>query len=318
MVQPIELTFDVRDALSREASRGAFVGLSGWLFLPEAGALPETPTAIVLLAGGSYDKRYHDAQVPGEEGYSAARHLAALGNIVLLLDHLGVGGSSRLPDQKQATRHVCALAAHTAVEQFFAKLATGTLEPSLAPIGDVVRIGGGHSMGGMMTILQQANHRTYDAIMVLGYTAEGVQITMNGQRFSAASVIPDESPDYTMNDRSALHSSFHWDDVPAHVIAYDDTLSVETPAQIGLDSIRTRIVADEAAQIDVPVYICLGKNDVSPDYHAEPSYYRSSGDVTLHILPRSGHCQTFASTRHQMWNRMHHWGTGIAQQRRGA
>jgi pimeloyl-ACP methyl ester carboxylesterase len=232
--------------------------------------------------------------------------------MVLLLDHLGVGESSRLSDQKQATRQVCALAAHTACEQFFRSLADGTIDASLAPIADVVRIGGGHSMGGMQTILQQANHGTFDAIMVIGYTAEGVHITLNGRKFAAASVIPPEPPDYTMSDRTAMHGAFHWSDVPADVIAYDDTLAVETSANIGIDSIRTRVIADEPGRIDVPVYICLGENDVSPDYHAEPSSYRSSRDVTLHILPRSGHCQTFASTRYAMWDRINHWSAWIA------
>lgn len=313
MIRKIEIVFDVTDALPSEARQGTRIYLDGWIYLPPEGMPPTSaPRAMALLAGGSYDKRYHDAQIAGYPGYSAAEHLAAQGNIVLLLDHLGVGGSTRLPDQKQATRHVCALAAHTAGQEFFERLAKGTLDASLPPLPDVVRLGGGHSMGGMQTILQQANHGTFDAIMVLGYTAEGVHMVMNGRKFPAASVIPRESPDYTQNDRSVMHEAFHWNDVPPEVIAYDDSLSVETPASIGLDSIRTRIIADEAARIDVPVYICLGENDVSPDHHAEPSYYRSSPDVTLHVLPRSGHCQTFASTRHQMWDRMNHWGEWIA------
>jgi len=124
--------------------------------------------------------------------------------------------------------------------------------------------------------------------------------------------VPESGPDYSSGDRGPMHETFHWDDVPEDVIAYDDTLAVETPSCIGLDSIRTRIIAEEAVRIDVPVYVCLGERDVSPDCHAEPGYYRASSDITLHILPKSGHCQTFASTRHQMWNRMHHWAQIVA------
>ncbi|MCB2073446.1 MAG: alpha/beta hydrolase [Novosphingobium sp.] len=316
MVRKIDLSFDVTDALPPEATEGCAVNIAGWAYLPPAGAMPESsPRAMVLLAGGSYDRRYHDAQVPGRDGYSAAEHLAELGNIVLLNDHLGVGQSTRLPDQKKATRQVCALAAHAACEQFFARIAEGTLDPALPALPDVVRIGGGHSMGGMQTIIQQADHRTFDGVMVLGYTAEGVHMTMNGQKVRAADFIPEDGPDYSRNDRAPMHEGFHWDDVPDDVIAYDDTLAVETPSCIGLDSIRTRIVAGEASRIDVPVYICLGERDVSPDCHAEPGYYRASSDITLHILPRSGHCQTFASTRHQMWDRMHHWSQIVPRRR---
>ena len=108
-----------------------------------------------------------------------------------------------------------------------------------------------------------------------------------------------------------MHEGFYWEDVPAAVIAADDALAVETPTSIGLDSIRTNIVREDAARIDVPIYICLGEKDVSPNPHVEPAYYRNSTDINLHILPRSGHCQNSASTRHQMWNRMHQWARSV-------
>jgi len=315
VTDPIAIDFDVTDSLPDTAADAVRVIISGWLFLPSKPADPTRPVAIVLIAGGSYDKRYHHVHIPGREGYSAAEHLAALGNIVLLTDHLGVGQSSRLPNQKKATRFVVAQANHAAVEQFHQRLADGTLHPSLPAIINCTRIGGGHSMGGMQTIIQQARHRSYDGIMVMGYTADGVHFTMNGRKLRAAEFIPDESSDYTTNDRAALHEGFHWQDVPEDVIAADDALAVETPACIGLDSIRTGIVRLEASEIDVPVYICLGERDVSPDPHAEPAFYRNSSDITLHILPRSGHCQSFASTRHAMWNRMHRWSQEVAEGR---
>ena len=93
---------------------------------------------------------------------------------------------------------------------------------------------------------------------------------------------------------------------PQDVIEADDQLAIKTPSN-GLDSIRLNIVRAEAARITTPVCICLGERDVSPNPHVGPNYYSASKDVALHILPRSAHCQTFASTRHQMWRRMHEW-----------
>ena len=317
MPGPIPLRFDVTAALPADAADGQTIVISGWLFYPrDIKLLGEKSVSMTLTAGGSYDKRYHHAVIPGHPGYSAAEHLAARGNIVLLTDHLGVGESSRLPQQCKATRHIAALANHAATGQFHDGLAAGTLHPDLPPLHDIIRIGGGHSMGGMLTILQQAEHRSYDGVMIMGYTADAVHFTLHGQRLRAADFIPTgEVPDYSTNDRAALRQGFHWDDVPDAVIASDDALAVETPSGIGLDSIRAHIVKDEAGRIDVPVYICLGERDVSPDPHAEPGYYRSSTDITLHILPRSGHCHTFAGTRRQMWDRMHHWARMVADSR---
>lgn len=313
MPGPIPLSFDVTAALPAAATEGRAITISCWLFFPDDPAkLAGRPAAITLGAGGSYDKRYHHAVIDGRSGYSAAEHLAAMGNVVLLHDHLGVGESTRLPQQRNATRQVVALANHAAAAQFYAGLRTGALHPDLPALKDFVRIGGGHSMGGMLAIIQQAEHRTYDGLMVIGYTVEGVHFTMGGRKLRAADFVPAGSPDYTRNERAPLHEGFHWQDVPADVVAADDLMAVETPACIGLDSIRTRIVADEAARIQAPVYICLGERDVSPDPHAEPACYPASMDVTLHILPRSGHCQSFAGTRRLLWDRIHWWSRGVA------
>lgn len=310
---PIDLSFDVTQALPAEVTQGQPVRIAAWLFFPDDPALlGARPTAMTLTSGGSYDKRYHHAVVPGHPGYSAAEHLAALGNVVLLCDHLGSGESTRAPDQRLATRHVVAAANHAAVTQFYERLAKGDLHPALLALPNVLRVGGGHSMGGMMTTVQQAAHRTWDAIMIMGYTAQGVHMTRSGQKLRASQFIPaTPGPDYPVNDRAAQRENFHWPDVPAEVIAADDKLSVPTPSSIGLDSIRDAIIVPDAARIDVPIYMGLGEQDVSPDPHSEPHFFPKCPDFTLHILPRSAHCQSFAGTRHRFWDRMHGWTRGL-------
>ena len=310
---PISLSFDVTDALPLEVTEGQRISIAAWLFIPEDRAqLGAKPVTMVLLSGGSYDKRYFHAEFPGCSGYSAAAYLASRGNIVLIPDHLGIGESSRAPNQRKATRHIVAQANHAAVSQFYAHLASGDLHETLPPLAHFLKVGGGHSMGGMQTIVQQAAHRTYDAVMILGYTAQGVHLAMRGNKLRAADFIPPgDAPDYTANDRAPMRETFHWDDVPASLIAADDAQAVETPSHIGLDSIRTAIVIEDAATISVPIYLGLGERDVSPDPHAEPQYFRRCPDFTLHILPRAGHCHNFAGTRQLMWNRMHDWARAI-------
>jgi hypothetical protein len=310
---PVALSFDVTDTLPGEVTAGRRIFIAAWLFFPDDPAkLGAQPVTMTLLNGGSYDKRYFHIQIPGHPGYSAAEHLAALGNIVLISDHLGMGESTRVPEQKRATRRIVALANHAATTQFHQRLRSGQLHPLLPALPKFMAVGGGHSMGGMQMIVQQAEFRTYDALMILGYTTEGVHFRMGGKYLRAADFLPTgDGPDYSTNNRAAMHEGFHWEDVPAEVIAADDALAVPTPSVIGLDSIRTRIVAAEAAAITVPVYICLGERDVSPDPHGEPARYGACRDLTLHILPRSGHCQNFAGTRHLMWDRMHAWARSV-------
>ena len=104
-----------------------------------------------------------------------------------------------------------------------------------------------------------------------------------------------------------MRDTFHWDDVPEDVLAVDDSMMVDVPYVIGAQAATAGIVRDDAARIDVPIYINLGERDVSPDPHAEPGFYRASRDITLHILPRSAHCQNFANSRIEMYDRIDRW-----------
>lgn len=308
-MDPLVLTFDVTRALSPHVHNGERTNIVARVFLPEDRAtLPAKPAVICALNGGSYDWRYFDVQVPGRDHYSQARYMAAQGHIVILPDHLGIGESSRVANPFTATRHVTARANHEALRQFYHLLALGQVCSELPAIDTFTRIGLGHSLGGMQTITQQALLQTYDAIGVLGYTAQGVHLCMNGQAFSAdpGPIEPDEPPYWTL-DRSNVRESFHWDDVPEDVIQADDALLVEVPTVLSKQSVTGGIVTGDAKKITVPVYICLGERDVSPDPYMEPWFYNQAPEVLLHILPRSGHCQSFASTRVQMWDRLDSW-----------
>lgn len=314
---PLAMSFDVAEMLPRELIGSGPASIAAWVFLPDdLTRLGAKPVVMTLLAGGTYDKRYYHAQIPGRVEYSAAEYLAEAGNIVLVADHLGVGESSRPANPRCATREMVALANHSAVGQFLDRLRNGRVHPSLPPQAEVLSVGGGHSMGGMQTITQQAEYGTYDAVMVLGYTADTVHLTLGGKLLPAsAGPTPENGPDYTpAGGRQFLYDTFYWPDVPPDVIAADDALAVETPALIGSASITPGVVSEDAGRIKVPVYICLGERDVSPNPHLEPSFYTGSPDVTLHILPKSGHCQNFASTRQVMWRRMHDWARSLEPQ----
>lgn len=302
----IPVKIDVTSALPAEVTQDCRIEIGAWVF-PATGQPPSTPSVIALLNGGSYDKRYFHVQVPGRADYSAADALAERGHVVVLLDHLGIGESSRLPAQIDGTRQVCALANHVAVNEIFDRLKRGTLDPSIAAMPDFVRVGGGHSMGGFQTITQQARHATYDRVLVLGYTAIGVHLTVDGQQIAAERPLDPAMGDYWLLDHAEIAESFHWDDVPADVLKVDEELAVEVPSLLSNQSIQMGIVTDDAGRISVPVYICLGERDVSPRPHDEPGYYKSSPYVTLHVLPRSGHCQSFASTRMEMVERIDGW-----------
>ena len=303
----LSLDIDVTEALGPELTDGARTTIDAWVFPPNQALAPEVPSTIVLLNGGSYDKRYFHFEVPGRSGYSAAEALASRGHWVILPDHLGVSGSSRLPDQKKATRHVVARANHAAVSEIYRRLECGTLDPDIPAVPSFVKAGGGHSMGGCISITQQAAFGTYDRLLVLGYTAIGVHLSIGGRAVPAERPYDEALGDYWLLDHAAIAETFHWDDVPPDVRRVDQSLAVEVPQVISQASTQMGVVAADAARIAVPVYICLGERDVSPSPPDEPGCYRASPDVTLHILPKSGHCQSFASSRMEMIDSIDKW-----------
>ena len=81
--------------------------------LPGEGALqiaveviaPENPKplALVCLPGGGMNRRYFDLQARNDDSYSFAAQMAARGFICVLIDHLGVGESSRPKDSYALT-----------------------------------------------------------------------------------------------------------------------------------------------------------------------------------------------------------------------
>lgn len=304
---------DVTAALPTDVSDGTRIEIAAWIFPPDAARAPAVPSTVALLHGGTYDKRYFHVQVPGHTDYSAAEALAARGHFVILTDHLGVSDSSRLPDQSKASRRIAALANHAALEEIYRQLTAGTLDPSIRAMPHFTRAGGGHSMGGSTTLAQQAYYETFDRLLILGFTAIGVHAHVDGQRLPMDQFVTPTDEDYLMVHHRDLSSSagFHWDDIPADVLKVDDDLSVPVPREISRAAISMGIATEDAARIKVPVYICLGEMDVSPRPHDEPGHYRSSSDVTLHILPRSGHCQSFASTRNDMIDRIDGWLRGL-------
>ena len=302
----LPVRIDVTESLPPDATEGASVTIAAWIFPPDPDNMLRVPSTIVLMNGGMYDKRYYHFHVPGREGYSVAEALAARGHIVILPDHLGVGESSRLPDQKKATRRIAALANHAAVGEIYRRLEKGTLHPSIAAMPLFVKAGGGHSMGGSQSLAQQAEFETYERLIILGYSAIGVHIpTPDG--LIPGDDIPKRTDDYPFETHDQMAYAFHWEDVPADVRRIDNAIGVPVPQLISSTAIKLGIASDDASKVRVPIYICLGERDVSPRPHDEPGYYRSSNDVTLHILPRSGHCQSFASTRMQMIDRIDGW-----------
>jgi pimeloyl-ACP methyl ester carboxylesterase len=301
-------------------------------FLPSADSLGSKPIAIFASPGGGYTRHYYDIQLPGHSGYSQAEAHVRSGFIFVAYDHLGVGDST--------TEHLgdysvpqLAAANDAAVREVTRRLVTGTLSDGLPPLPNLACIGIGQSMGGCVTVVMQGRHATFDAIAPLGFSAlhtvlpqrdaaerqRGLDHHLRVGSRDVAQISVAEASQGVVD----FVYPFHWEDVPADIVAADmvggfplrktappwGSLTVPPCA---VTMMTPGVVAQEARAIKVPLLIGVGERDVCPDPHAEPSAYTGSGDVSLFIVPRMAHMHNFASSRQQLWSRIERWARRVA------
>jgi pimeloyl-ACP methyl ester carboxylesterase len=309
--EPQVLTFDVTQALPAAVTLGERTHIVARLFLPPRPS-PGRASVLTLLHGGSYDWRYYHVEVPGWPGYSMAQDLAARGHVVIALDQLGVSESSRPAAPGQAVREVVAAATHAAMTQAYARLRDGTLDPRLPACADLLKVGVGHSMGGMQVVTEQANFATYDLVAVLGHSNVGAYIETAGKLAKSAIPFDPDAPPYKTLDRDRVMRSFHWEETPAEVLAADAANAVQYPGLLGWQA-QQGLTGPDAGRIRTPVFLAMGERDVSPDVYAEPAFYSGSPDITFMLLERSAHCHNFAPTRRKLWSRLHGWIESLAE-----
>ncbi len=78
-------------------------------------------------------------------------------------------------------------------------------------------------------------------------------------------------------------------------------------AIVGLTSMIPGSVAAEMAAVDVPVFLALGEHDIAGDPHGIPAFFTGSKDVSLFVLPETGHNHNVAPAREKMWDRLATW-----------
>jgi pimeloyl-ACP methyl ester carboxylesterase len=215
------------------------------------------------------------------------------GFVVVACDHLGVGDSSQ-PDPDAITFEHLAAANNATVTTVVELLRGGKVDEDLAAFSPATVVGMGQSMGGCLGIVQQANHRSFDALAVLGYSGARMHLPV--------------SP--TGGDQ--LRYVFHWDDEPDSLVDADlggepqPWRSATMPSCVP-SMANSGLIVREAAMIDVPLFLAAGERDVLDDLYSEPDAFRRSRDITLFQLRQSAHMHNFAATRVELWERLHRW-----------
>ncbi len=291
-----ELELDVSSAVSFGDEE---VRISSSLFLPEG----EPRAVLICWPGGSYDRRYWTFDA--FPGYSFAEYARAQGFAVVAADHLGVGKSTQPADYEAVDFKSMAAAAGAFVRQLGERFPAQRL------------VGIGHSMGGAVTIVTQAEHGCYDRIASLGMThgAKGSVTGGVGSEKSPREAAMEQAPTfvedwdvpYPVGHRKPIHDWLYGPYTPDDVKAADDETAAGWPRGAYVDALTEGYSAEFAASVRCPVFLCFGDHDIPEEPRDDVAYYRASNDITLQILEDAAHCHNFADNRVLYWDRMCAW-----------
>lgn len=322
-MRAFELRIDVSDVVALPGPLEVAVSV----FIPDT--LPHDSRAVAIAAfpGGGYGRGYFNMHFPGHADYSQAEHHTAGGLVFIAADHLGVGDSS-VPDLSRLTVEMIAAANDRAIREVLTRLEAGALAKGVSPIHIAATVGIGQSMGGCMTVIMQARHRTYDAIAPLGYSAIHTVLPQRSESARQKSILAhhyrrgDDLSKASVAQSSAQIEDFvypfHWEDVPQDILQADmaggypirktvPPFGSGTIPTCALQMMSPGFVKEEAAAISVPVLVGVGERDVCPDPLTEAQAYAASHDVSVYVAPRMAHMHNFASTRLQLWERIAGW-----------
>lgn len=312
---PLQLSFDTGLAAPSEAPLRMAVDV----FLPPDGAAPRA--LLWCLPGGNMNRHYYDV-VPedGDSSFSFARTLSRQGYVVATVDYLGLGDSDRPEDGWRCTPEFLTAGNRSAYEQLQARITAGEL-PGL-PARALPSIGVGHSMGAMMTILQQAAHAPHAGVALLGFSTRGLpEYLPEALRAQPLAALREQLTTLTrqifgepfariQGDRES-RSIFAGRSADPRAVAALKRAAAPIMAMPACLSMLPGNVSAEAAQIRVPVFLGLGENDMAGPPHAIPAAFTGSFDVQLHLAAGAGHAQFLFASRGRLMSRIDDWARQI-------
>ena len=269
--------------------------------LPPAGvALRER--LLFCLPGGAMTRDYFDLAVPGDASFSFARSMAALGYPVAMVDHLGTGASS-VPADGFALRIEEAVAANQcALSHVRDALRAGTLASGVPPVPGLRTVGVGHSMGGLLTVLQQAAGAGHDALLLLGYSDNGLREALPpaalayaddpaGARAALNELLRGWQTDafFAMPATAMARAVYRGGRIPEAAVQALDAVNTRTLGVGGLLSMIPGSAGPEMQSIDVPVFLGVGDRDIAGPPQRIPATLPRAPYLSLAVLPRTGH-----------------------------
>ena len=277
------------------------------VFLPAGEGAPAA--AFFCLPGGGLHRGYFDLAA---EGRSFARALAARGFAVVTIDSLGWGESSRPSDGFALVPEAIAAANARAVDALAGEL--DARWPGLP------RIGVGHSLGALLAIVQQAEHESFDALVLLGASTRGLRVVLSDEELAYADR-PEAARAELVRLARKRSGGEAWFELPKAARAgaifngNADPAALAAMRKVGCEVVSVPALfsmipgssAPWAARLRVPVFLGIGERDITGPPHEVPASFPASPDVTLHVLAGAGHSHFAFPSCERLFERVANW-----------
>jgi pimeloyl-ACP methyl ester carboxylesterase len=307
------------ESLSLDVSGVGLAGvdcLAGELWAPTRNG-PLDGRVFCCVPGGGMSRRYWNLRPPGadsdDRSYSMAEYVADRGGWVLALDPPGVGESPSPEDGWTLTPAV------------LADVMAAGFDDALGRLGSLRPIGVGHSMGALLTVHIQARHHRYGALALLGFASRGLPEALSPQELAYQ---PQQDPSYRelveltrARHRAPLRYGRNGDGARTQFLMAGATerrgraaLSEARSALLAVAGLASMIPEGSRAQleaIDVPVFLGVGEHDITGPSHQIPASFPHCNDITLFVVPDTGHNHNAADNRALLWERLVSWSSSL-------
>jgi pimeloyl-ACP methyl ester carboxylesterase len=245
------------------------------------------------------------------------------------VDHPGIGSSDGPDDPWALTPEVVAAIDAAAVAEAVAAVRSGRLVDGLPALADPLVVGLGHSMGAMLVAYQQARHRPFGGLVLVGHSGRGLPEVL----------VPDELA--VAGDGDAIRSRIvelararFSGPLPVGTTAASEYLvgpDLPEAAALAIGEAKAALLAvcgltsmipgghdAVLAAIDVPVLLGLAEHDIAGPPHEAPRWLTGTTDLTLHVLAGAHHNSNVAARRQEQWRRIAAWCRSLSPPPRSA
>lgn len=283
-------------------------------------------TALIYFCvpGGGLTRRYFDlVTADGDERYSFARAATASGAVVVAIDSVGTGDSGAPKDAFTLDPVTIADCHADALTGVLADLRAGTLDPALPPASASARvIGLGHSIGALMLSLQQAKHRQFDALALLGFSQIGMpQALPTEARF----LLDDPAARNKVETIARMVHQAPWFELPTGQGAGEVYGGRADPAaRTSLKACTTRLLAtaslavlvpglyrSECERVQLPLFSAFGDKDICGGRDDILASFPNVAQHQIQSLAETGHTHFIFATAPVLFGALMAWGQTV-------